>query len=89
MKLFIKTVIFHFICILIFAFFYYNLKDKFQSQQKQEITTLDYLLLRTTIQAGVGFTDIYPITFYSKLLIIIQQMILIMTHVFTVYIFTL
>ena len=50
---------------------------------------LDYLFLSTTIQAGVGMSDIYPISFYGKLLMISQQLIMIMTHVFTLYIFNL
>ena len=87
MKIFIRTVCFHFICILIFALFYYYLKDHFQRQIKEEFTLLDYFLLSTTIQAGVGISDIYPISFYGKLLMIIQQLLKITTHVFTIYIF--
>ena len=50
---------------------------------------LDYLFLSTTIQAGVGMSDIYPISIYGKLLMICQQLIMIMTHVFTLYVFNL
>ena len=57
-------------------------------QVKEEFTMLDYIFLSTTIQSSVGLTDIYPINFYGKLTMIIQQLVLIMTHVFTVYIFT-
>jgi hypothetical protein len=88
MKLAIRTVLFHFICILIFAMFYYYFRDDFKTQVKEEFTVLDYLFLSTTIQAGVGLTDIYPIAFYGKLIMILQQLIMIMTHVFTIYIFT-
>jgi hypothetical protein len=89
MRIVIKTVLFHFVCILIFAGFYYYLKDHFQRQIKEEFTLLDYLLLSTTIQAGVGISDIYPISFYGKITMIIQQLLMIMTHVFTLYIFNL
>jgi hypothetical protein len=89
MKIVIRTVFFHFICILIFALFYYNFKDHFQRQIKEQFTLLDYILLSTTIQAGVGISDIYPISFYGKIIMIIQQLIMIMTHVFTLYIFNL
>ena len=90
MKIVIRTVFFHFLCILVFAIFYYNFKDQFQHNFKNEDFTLfDYILLSTTIQAGVGISDIYPISFYGKILMIIQQLIMIMTHVFTIYIFNL
>ena len=90
MKIVIRTVFFHFLCILVFAIFYYNFKDHFQCNIKnEEFTFLDYILLSTTIQAGVGLSDIYPISFYGKLLMISQQLIMIMTHVFTLYFFNL
>jgi hypothetical protein len=89
MKLVIKTVLFHILCILIFAFFYYYFKDHFKRQIKEEFTVLDYFFLSTTIQAGVGISDIYPISFYGKIIMIIQQFIMIMTNIFTLYVFNL
>jgi hypothetical protein len=89
MKIVIRTVCFHILCILIFAFFYFELKEHFQRHLKEEFVFLDYLLLSTTIQAGVGISDLYPVSFYGKLLMIVQQMIMIMTHVITLYVFTL
>lgn len=88
MKIVIRTVLFHILCILVFAFLYYYFRDDFKTQVKEEFTILDYIFLSTTIQSSVGLTDIYPINFYGKLTMIIQQLVLIMTHVFTVYIFT-
>jgi hypothetical protein len=87
MKIVIRTVLFHFLCILVFAIFYYNLKNDFVSNNGENKNLLDYLFLSTTIQAGVGMPVIYPISIYGKLLIICQQLIMIMTHVFTLYIF--
>jgi hypothetical protein len=88
MKLAFRTVIFHILCIFIFALFYYYFRDDFKTEVKEKFTLLDYIFLSTTIQSGVGLTDIYPIDFYGKLIMIIQQLVLIMTHVFTIYIFT-
>ena len=88
MKIVIRTVFFHILCIVIFGLLYYYFRDDFKTQVKEEFTILDYLFLSTTIQSTVGLTDIYPINFYGKLIIIIQQLVLIMTNVFTVYIFT-
>jgi len=89
MKIFIRTVCFHFICILFFSLLYFFLKNNFQKHINQEFTLLDYFLLSTTIQAGVGISNMYPNTDIGKTLMIIQQLIKITTHVFTVYIFTL
>ena len=88
MKIAFRTVLFHIVCIFIFALFYFYFQDQFEHQFKDKFDFLDYLLLSTTIQAGVGLTDMYPIDFYGKLIMIIQQLVLIMTHVFTIYIFT-
>ena len=89
MKLVIRTVFFHILCILIFSVLYYYFKDDFEPHVKEEFAVLDYIFLSTTIQSGVGLTDIYPINFNGKLVMIIQQLVLIMTHVFTLYIFNL
>lgn len=89
MKIVVRTVVFHIFCILIFTGFYYYLKDHFQHQVKEKFTLIDYILLSTTIQSGVGISDIYPTSFYSKITMILQQVLMIMTHVFTLYIFNL
>ena len=89
MKLVSRTVTFHIMCILIFALFYFNFKDNFECNNNKKNTMIDYLLLSTTIQSGVGLSNIYPISFYGNMLMIIQQVIMIMTHVFTLYIFNL
>jgi hypothetical protein len=72
-----------------FTLFYFNFSQHFHRNINEELTMLDYFLLSTTIQAGVGISDIYPISFYGKILMIIQQILMIMTHVFTLYIFNL
>lgn len=90
MKIAIRTVFFHFLCILAFGIFYYSIQSHFQHSALQERKTmLDYILLSTTIQAGVGISDIYPITTMGKFIMILQQLIMIMTHVFTIYFFNL
>jgi hypothetical protein len=91
MKLVIRTIIFHIVCILVFATLYYNLADSFDdtNENKRNKTFLDYVMLAVTIQCGVGFSFLDPITFYTKLLLILQQLIMISAHVITIYIFTL
>lgn len=93
MKLVIRTVFFHLICIIIFACLYLHLSDHFQSDIKVKnikyTSCIDYLLLSTTIQAGVGISDLYPVSYYSKIAVIIQQFLMMMTHIITLYVFTL
>ena len=90
MKIAIRTVFFHFLCIAVFGIFYYNYQSHFQhTMQHERNSLLDYILLSTTIQAGVGISDIYPITNAGKIVMILQQLIMILTHVFTLYFFNL
>jgi hypothetical protein len=89
MKIVIRTVLFHFLCILFFAVIYLRMKDNFVTSKDKKEDIIDYLLLSTTIQAGVGVSDIYPISYYGKVVMIIQQLLMICTHVFTIYVFTL
>jgi hypothetical protein len=90
MRLAIKTIVFHFSCIFLFSLFYFYFKDNFNTQQKgDEFTMLDSFFLSTTIQAGVGLSDVFPISSYGKLIMIVQQLSMIMTHVFTLYLFNL
>ncbi len=90
MKIAVRTVLFHFLCIIVFAIVYYNIQSQFQGTKSYEKETfLDYIFLSTTIQASVGMSNIYPITSFGKIVMILQQLIMIMTHVFTLYIFNL
>jgi hypothetical protein len=74
MKIAIRTVCFHLLCILIFGIIYYNIQYQFQYNGKEERKSLlDYILLSTTIQDGVGFSHIYPNTNISKSIMILQQ----------------
>ena len=89
MKIVIRTVCFHFLCIVSFALLYYYLKVDLaeKDHETDELKVIDYVLLSTTIQAGVGVSDLYPTNFYGKLAMMIQQLIMVCTHVFTIYIF--
>lgn len=95
MKIVIRTAVFHLLCILIFALIYLYLSEHFQTDnnnnnnERKHNKFTDFLLLSTTVQAGVGVSELYPITFYSKIVLIVQQILLIFTHLITLYIFTL
>jgi hypothetical protein len=52
------------------------------------ISMIDYLTLSVTIQAGIGLSDLYPVSHLAKIILMIHQFVVISTHVFTLYIFT-
>ncbi len=93
MKLVIRTLIFHLFCIIIFAYLYLYMEDQFElsfkTKKQENKSFLDYFLLSTTIQAGVGYSDMYPVSYYSKFAVIVQQFLMMMTHIITLYVFTL
>ena len=101
MKIVFRTVLFHLLCILIFALLYSTFAQDFGSLDddlscnknpnriKEKRNFLDFLLLSTTIQAGVGISEFFPSSSFTKIILIIQQLIMISTHVFTLYFFTL
>ena len=89
MKIVLRTLVFHFVCIILFAFIYKYLSTQFYDKNDHKYDNMiDYLLLSVTIQAGIGISDLYPTSYFSKLALIIHQFIVISTHVFTIYIFT-
>lgn len=99
MKRVVQTLAIHVFCILFFALFYYYFSLHFDNNNKQDKFThynresniesiIDFLLFSTTIQAGVGISDILPISVYGKLLMITQQLIMISISVITIYVFT-
>jgi hypothetical protein len=68
---------------------YIYLKKEFINNNKNEIKLIDFLMFSTTIQAGVGLTNIFPNSFNSKLVTIIQQLTMISSYVIILYIITL
>ena len=96
MKLVIRTGLFHLFCIIVFAYLYLYLSEHFESdngskntKNKKYTSYLDFFLLSTTIQAGVGISDLYPVSYYSKIAVILQQFLMMLTHIITLYVFTL
>jgi hypothetical protein len=91
MKIVVRTVLFHILCIIVFSFIYYLLSEDFENHlgNKKYNSLIDFISLSTTIQAGVGFSNLLPIDCYGKLAVTIQQIILILSHIITLYVFTL
>lgn len=90
MKLVIRTLIFHLLCVIVFTIVYFNLSKEFNNQDSGEARTLmDFILFATTIQAGVGVSHLFPITTIGKIIVTLQQIIMICVNVIILYIFTL
>ena len=93
MKLVIRGAAFNILCIIIFGLIYWNLQSHFTKDQNyQKIIygePIDFFFLSTTIQAGVGFPDLIAVTNVSNIILMIQQIIMITTNIFLLYIFTL
>lgn len=89
MKLLIRSFVVHILCIIVFALIYSNISEEFHFMDKDKKSFVDYILLSTTIQAGVGISQLYPLSLYSKFVLITQQLFMLFTHIITLYIFTL
>lgn len=90
MKKVFQTVTFQFICIVIFTLLYFIFSSHFEKMSNEkEPELIDYFFLGTTIQAGVGFTSLTPITPLAKFIMIFQQFLMMSTNVFLLYVFTL
>lgn len=85
-----RTLLFHSACIVIFTILYtafvedYNEKNDGDGHVTNN-TFLDCLLLSTTIQAGVGISNMYPLNSIGKLIMIIQQLIMMSANLITLY----
>lgn len=92
MKAVFQTLIFQLVCIIIFGFIYWYYQEDFTTdsteRNKKKGELIDYLFMSTTIQAGVGYGDLYPINMRSKLALISQQFIMISSNVLILFLFS-
>ena len=94
MKIVIRTVIFQFLCILIFGLVYFFFESHFVRDKIYKVNKnnrpemIDCLFLATTIQCGVGYSDLYPITNVAKTILILQQFTMISTNILLLYVLT-
>ena len=93
MKLVLKTLVFHILCIVFFALLYsINSKDfiiEYKEIKQKYPEFIDFIFLSSTIQSGIGLNWLVPTNNITKMLIIIQQFTLISSYVFVLYFFTL
>ena len=86
MKKVFQTVTFQFICIIIFTLLYSIFSSHFEKMSNEkEPELIDYFFLGTTIQAGVGISNMYPLNSVGKLIMILQQLIMMSANLFALY----
>jgi hypothetical protein len=86
---FLDVIFIQFSLILLFSLIYYSLLDDFTSSVKiHALDYLDCLSLSTTIQAGIGLTNMQPQTDISILLTTLHQIVMILSSIYIVFAFT-
>ena len=89
MKYVISSFLFHIFIIFLFSLVYYvieGLNFKFDDNTVRDPQYIDFLSLSTTIQSGVGISDLSPATKLSSIFVVLQQFILIGTNMLIVYV---
>jgi len=75
--------------ILFFSLIYYSILTHFKSSiNRYEPDYIDCVSLSTTIQAGIGLTDLLPNTRVSVILTTLQQFSVIISSIYIVFAFT-
>jgi hypothetical protein len=96
MKQIFTAILLNFISILIFCIIYIFLKDDFIYNESDKINNLnnkiqiiDIIMYTSTIQSGVGLTNLMPNSFRAKFFTIMQQYVMISFNFFILYFFAL
>jgi hypothetical protein len=89
MKLIFAGVLLNLFLVLIFGLVYWQYSSEFtRDVDKNRLVVgnlFDFFYLSITIQAGVGYLGLIPISDLGKLLLMIQQICMIMSNVIVVY----
>ena len=86
---FIDIVLIQLCLILSFSAIYYSILDHFQSTiDGSNLGYIDCIFLSTSVQAGTGIYSMQSKTPVGKLIIIIQEMVLIISAAYIIFTFT-
>jgi hypothetical protein len=89
MQIVFRTLLFHFTCIIIFTILYSICSDDYNEKNDGSAATkttfIDIVLFSTTIQSGVGISNMYPLNAMGKILMIIQQLIMMSANLLALY----
>jgi hypothetical protein len=89
MKVIIVPVILNLCLIVIFGLIYWTIRDQFNNDNTNRTlkigSVIDCFYMSVTIQAGVGYQGLSPITNFSKFLLMSQQLCMITSNIIVVY----
>jgi len=86
---FIKAIVIQISFIIVFSFIYYSIINDFKSVIDHHVIGYkDCVLISSTIQAGVGITNMLPLTQRSVAITVTQQILAIMASLYIVFTFT-
>lgn len=88
MKQLVRSVVYKICSIIIFSAIYWLYSNHFLNNNNKIPNFIDCLFLSVTVEAGVGYTDLNPITNVSKVILMLQQFLMITSNIFLLYIFT-
>jgi hypothetical protein len=92
MKSIFQTLVFQLSCILIFGLIYWYCRDDFiyNIGHEKHVKTdfIDYFFMSTTVQCGVGYSYLYPVEDRGKLLLMLQQFLMISSNVLILFLFS-
>lgn len=82
----ILTLYFHLFCVIFFSVIYVIMaKNHIMMNDKSIPKIIDCIMLGITIQSGVGYAHMYPVSSLAKWVVVLQQIVLICTNVFMLY----
>jgi len=89
MKLIYAGVLLNLFLVILFGLIYWNFGDEFTADvDKNKLVVgspFDFFYLSVTIQSGVGYFGLIPISDLGKFLLTIQQVCMIISTILTVY----
>lgn len=89
MKLIYAGVLLNLLLVILFGLIYWKFGDEFTKDVEKKRVVMgnlfDFFYLSITIQAGVGYLGLIPISDLGKLLLMIQQLCMIMSNIIVVY----
>jgi len=89
MKVIFVPVILNLCLIVIFGLIYWTFRDQFNNDNTNRTlkigSVIDCFYMSVTIQAGVGYQGLSPITNFSKFLLMAQQLCMITSNIIIVY----
>jgi hypothetical protein len=90
----INTLVFQLGCVILFSYLYWNYVDDFvpaitnDKNKQKKAQLIDCFYTSITIQSGVGYNGLDPINNRGKILLMIQQIVMICANVFIFFLFS-